>query len=206
MTSARVLVLVLGVAALSMMVAACGDDDDSGADDQQITDAITQAATSDDPAVCTEVQTAKFTQQTSGEPGESAEQAVESCERDAGDNVAEEVDVSEIEVDGDSATALAAVTGSLFDGQTLDIALVKEGDQWKLDEFRGFEGFDRDSLLAGFEEEISADPEASPQARDCVIQQMDSLSDEQLQAFFVGSDPQSEEQIFRPCEKFFQGE
>lgn len=153
------------------------------------------------------MQTAKFTQQTSGEPGQSAEEAVKSCERDAGDDpVADEVDVSEIEVDGDTATAQAAVTGSFFNGQTLDIALVKEGDQWKLDEFKGFVDFDRDALLAGFEEGISSDPDVSPQGRDYVVEQLQSISDEQLQDFFVESDPGLEEQVFKPCEKFFGGE
>ena len=51
--------------------------------------------------------------------------------------------MTNIDVDGDTATAKAAFTGSIFDGQSLDLALVKEGDQWKLDEFKGFSNFDR---------------------------------------------------------------
>jgi hypothetical protein len=125
-------------------LAACGGDDNSE-DEDQITETIELAATSGDPKVCTEAQTVNFIQQTSGEPGDSPEQAVRQCEQDAANTPAEEVDVTDIEIDGDSATAKAEVTGSFFDGQTLDLGLVKDGDQWKLDEFRGLADFDRDA-------------------------------------------------------------
>ena len=137
------MLLAAAVVALPLGLVACGGDNGSSEDEDQITAAIERAATSGDPAACTEVQTAKFTQQTSGEPSQSAAAAVKSCQRDASDTAADKVEVTDIEVDGDSATAKAEATGSVFDGQTLDIALVKEGDQWKLDEFKGFEDFDR---------------------------------------------------------------
>src|SRR5262245_53805225 len=115
-------------------LAACGGGDDASSEDQdQITQAINAAAASGDPSACTQYQTQRFLEQTNDGTGEAA---VKSCEQDAADSVADSVDVTDIEVDGDSATAKAAVTGSVFDGQTLDIALVKEGDVWKLDQFK----------------------------------------------------------------------
>jgi hypothetical protein len=199
----------LGIAAFAAVVfaafalAACGDDNGgSSADQDQITAAITRAATGTDPAACTEVQTARFVQQTSGEPGDSAEEALRKCQRQAGDTVADKVDVSEIEIDGDSATAKAAVTGSFFDGQTLDLALVKQGDQWKLDEFKGFEDFDRDAFASSLTKEISKEG-GSQQAIDCVTNQVKSSSTEDLEAAFVGNDPKAEDRLFRPCSKYF---
>jgi hypothetical protein len=196
--------LALGALVLAALaLAACGDSGNSE-DQDQITKAIELAATSGDPSACTQAETVKFVQQTSG--GGSADEAVKQCEQDANDNVADEVDVTDVEVDGDTATANAAVTGSIFDGQTLQIALVKEGDQWKLDAFKGFEDFDRDSLNAAFKEEIASDQETPPAAVDCVTQQIDAASDEDLQGLFLGNDSSAEDAIFGPCSKFFQGE
>jgi hypothetical protein len=193
------------IAALSsvFVFAACGDDGGSE-DEDQITEAIEFAATSGDPAACTEAQTAKFNQQTSGDPGDTPEQATQSCEANAGDTPAEEADVSAIEVDGEAATAEAALTGSTFNGQTLDIALVKEGDDWKLDEITGFAEFDREAFNTAFREELASDGETPPEAVDCVIGNFDELSDEDVQAFFLGEISEEQAgQIFGPC---FPGE
>jgi hypothetical protein len=183
-------------------LAACGGDDNSE-DEDQITETIELAATSGDPKVCTEAQTVNLIQQTSDEPGDSPEQAVRQCEQDAANTPAEEVDVTDIEIDGDSATAKAEVTGSFFDGQTLDLGLVKDGDQWKLDEFRGLADFDRDAMISGIQETLRSEEGASPEAVDCVTAQLEAQSDEDLEAVFVGNDPEGEDRIFEPCSKFF---
>ena len=188
---------------------ACGGDDDNGgssADEDQITQAVDAVATSGDPGACTQYQTAAFTQQVNGEPGQSVAEALKSCQEDAENTVAGSVEVNDIEVDGDSATAAAKVTGSTFDGQTLDIALVKEGDQWKLDKFNGFVDLDRDALESSFTEDISSDPSIPPAGADCINQQVQGLSDEELEGFFTGeSGEQAAQEIFGPCDKFFQG-
>jgi hypothetical protein len=203
MTRARMAALV-AVSVLPLALAACGDDNGtSSADQDQITAAINKAAVSGDPSACTEVETQKFVEQTGDGKGQAA---VKSCEKDASDSVADKVDVTDVEVDGNNATANAAVTGSIFDGQTLQIALVKDGDQWKLDEFKGFEDFDRDSLNASFEKEITSDPDTPQQGADCIKKQVESASDEDLEALFVGNDPSAEDKIFKPCEQFFQGQ
>jgi hypothetical protein len=181
-------------------LAACGGD--NSADEDEITAAIVRAATSGDPAACTDVQTVNFVQQTSGEPGDSAEEALKSCQQEADDTVADEVDVTDIEVDGDTATAEAAVTGSFFDSQTLDIGLVKEGDQWKLDDFNGFVDFDQTAMAGSIEQGLK-DEGASPQATDCVTNRIETLPADQVEAAFVGNDPKAEDQIFEPCSKFF---
>jgi hypothetical protein len=156
-------VLVAALALATAAFSACGSSDDNSADNDQITAAIDRAATSGDPAACTEVQTQKFLEQTNG-----GQDALKSCEKDAANTVADEVDVTNIEVDGDTATADAAVTGSVFDGQTLQIALIKDGDQWKLDEFTGFADFNREAFAKAFVAEIAKDPKTPAQVVTCL--------------------------------------
>jgi hypothetical protein len=196
------LLAACAVALAAFGLAACGGDNGNSADEDQITQAIVAAATSGDPSACTKYQTQKFVEQTSG--GATGQAAVKSCEKGAAETVADKVDVSDIKVDGDNATATAAVTGSIFDGQTLDIALVKENGQWKLDEFKGFAEFNRDSFLTSFRHELAtSEGGAPPAAVDCVMKQADGLSDEQLESVFTGSNQQAEEQLFRPCANLF---
>ena len=192
------LLLALAIAA-ALAISACGDEDDDGGgeDETQITEAIELAAASGDPAACTEAQTQKFTEQVGEGTGE---EAVKNCEENASDSVADSVEVENIEVDGDAATADAAITGSAFDGQTLSVALIKEGDTWKLDEATGFAVFDRDAFTAAFEEELTADPEVPPEAATCVVEQFGALSDQEIQDFFLGAaDSQAEAELFGPC-------
>jgi hypothetical protein len=206
MTRSRGAALLAALSALVLALAACGGDGDGepSADEQEIIDAITASATSGDPAACTEFQTQRFTEQVSG--GATGQEAVKQCERDAADTPAEEIEVTNVEIDGDSATAEGAITGSFFDGQTIDVATVREGDQWKLDELVGFAEFDREAFTTSFEEEISSDEEVPREAVDCVTQQIEEQSDDQLQAFLLGTDPKAEDAIFAPCEKLFQGQ
>jgi hypothetical protein len=203
----RLIAMFAAAMLATFALAACGgDDNDSGgssADEDGITKAIEAAATSGDPSACTQYQTQNFLEQTNGGTGQAA---VKSCEEDADQGVADTVDVSDIEVDGSSATAKAAVTGSTFDGQTLDVGLVKEGDVWKLDKFNGFEDFDKDAMVASFKEELAKDPSLPAGAADCVAQQFEKASDEDIEAFFTGSNPDSEEQFFKPCEDEFKGQ
>jgi predicted small secreted protein len=198
------LAVALAVLLAAFGLAACGGDDDGSSEDEdQITAAIERAATTTDPAKCTEVQTANFAQQTDGEPGDSPEEAVQKCQENAGDVPADSVDVSEIEVDGDSATAKALVTGSFFDGQTLDLALIKDGDQWKLDEFNGFAEFDVGAMANAVAQGLQQEG-ASQQAIECVSNQINSQPTNQVEAAFAENDQQAEDAIFEPCARFFE--
>jgi hypothetical protein len=196
MTRSRIAVFA-AVAVLPLTFAACGGDDDLSSDDQdQITEAIELAAVSGDPKACTEAQTQKFTEQTSGATGE---EAVRRCQDNAEDTPADSVEVSNIDGDGDSATADAAFAGSFFDGQTIEVALVKEGDQWKLDEAVGFKDFDSDAFIASFRQAISGEGGAPAGAVDCVAKNLEALSDEEIEDLFLNSDRELENQVFNPC-------
>jgi hypothetical protein len=196
-------VFALGVGAfVALALVACGSSGNS-ADEDQITAAIIRAATSGDPAVCTELQTQRFTEETSG--GAKGAAAVRSCQKDASNTAAQKVEVTDVSVDGDTATAKAKATGSIFNGQTLDITLVKEGGQWKLDEFKGFEDFNKDAMVAAFRTELAKEPGSTPQAVNCVAQQFQAASDQDIEATFTGSDPNAENRLFAPCGKYFKG-
>jgi Domain of unknown function (DUF4878) len=185
----------------ALAISACGSSNDNSADEDQITTAITQAATSGDPSACTKYQTVKFDEQTSSGQGQAA---VRSCEKDAAQTAADNVDVTDVNVDGDTATATVKATGSIFDGQTLNIALVKEGDQWKLDQFKGFEDFNRDAIIAAFQKQLAQEAGSTPQAVQCVVQQFQNASDAQIESMFTSSNPQAENQLFAPCGKYFK--
>ena len=196
------LALVAVLCALPFALAACGDNGNS-ADEDQITAVLTRSATSGDPAVCTQDQTLRFTEQTSG--GAKGQAAVKACEKDAKNTAAQKVDVTDVKVDGDTATAKAKATGSIFDGQTIEVALVKEGSQWKLDEFKGFEDFNKDAMINAFKQQISSESGATPQAVDCIVSQFQKASDQTIEDTFTGSNPQAENQLFGPCGKYFKG-
>jgi hypothetical protein len=196
--STRLLSLLLVVPAFALGLAACGGDDSQDEDD--ITAAIEQAATTDEEAKCTEVQTAAFNAQTEFT---AEEEAVESCEASAGDGEVpgESVTVENIEVDGDSATADVAFEGGSLGGQELAISLVKEDDQWKLDSLDEFVTFDKqafsDGLIAG------AEADGAPQGQiDCVEQTIADTPDDELQSVYLSGDEEQLVGLFGPC---FQG-
>jgi hypothetical protein len=193
------LILICAVAALAALaLVACGGDDDDGggnADEEQITEAIEQAATSDDPARCTEFQTQAFTEQTELATGE---EAVAACEENDGDRAGDSVEVDKVAVDGDSATAEVAFTGGGLDGQTLAISLVKEGDQWKADRLEEWVSFDKEAFSAAITESASADdvPDAIVE---CLEQTIRQTPDQELQSIYLGGDESQLNEIFGPC-------
>jgi hypothetical protein len=195
----RLLTLLIALS-LPVWLAACGGGDsgdgDSGSQDEdEISAAIERAATSGDPAACTDSQTANFNAQVnSGDQGDPTA----NCEQDAADTAADSVEVTNIQVDGDSATADLAANGSILDGQTLDVGLVKEGDQWKLDSISGFTEFDREAFtnafISGLQEQGG---ELPAEALSCLQQQVQNASDEQLQQLILS--PTGGDELFAPC-------
>ncbi len=101
------------------------------------------------PSKCTELQTLKFNEQEKG----SGPKATELCEKEAAEHEepAESVNVSNVEVEGGTATAEAAIEGSALNGQTVELELVEEGGKWKLNQFLGFASYDGEALAEGVE-------------------------------------------------------
>jgi hypothetical protein len=188
-------VLVAGLALATAALSACGSSNDNSADNDQITATITKSATSGDPAVCTELQTPAFNAQTSGGNGNG--DPTKACEKQAADTAAKTVDVTNIKIDGDKATADVAATGSILDGQTIEVGLVKEGSQWKLDKVDSFTAFNRDAFIKGFEALVTKDPKTPASVATCIQQKAQSATDEQLQAVILT--PNGGDTLFKSC-------
>jgi hypothetical protein len=186
-------VLVAALALATAALSACGSSNDNSADNDQITATITKSATSGDPAVCTELQTPAFNAQTNGGNGDPTK----ACEKQAADTAAKSVDVTNIKIDGDKATADVAATGSILNGQTIEVGLVKEGSQWKLDKVDSFTAFNRDAFIKGFEALITKDPKTPASVATCIQQQAQSATDEQLRAVILT--PNGGNTLFKSC-------
>jgi hypothetical protein len=194
----RLLVPAAILAAAPFLLAACGGDDSSSQDEDDITAAIEQAATTDEASKCTEVQTQAFTEQTEFSSGE---EAIATCEESAGDGdvAGESVEVSNVEVDGDAATADAAFSGGGLDGQTLTISLVKEDDQWKLDSLDEFVVFDKETFASGLLEGAASGGETPQAVLDCVEQAVADTPEEELQTIYLSGDQDELLGLFGAC-------
>jgi len=131
-----------------------GSGGSSGSDEEQITTAIRAVTTSINPADCKKLETQAFMAQNTQSEGAKAVSACEQHAKEVKYNP-KAVVVSKVKVNGTKATADVAFTGGGFDGQTAAIALVKEGDQWKLDKTTGFAKLDRAKLVDQFEAQFT---------------------------------------------------
>jgi hypothetical protein len=87
-----------------------------------------RALTSSDPAICDEIATTHFVQT-------FYNGSISECKKDAentSDNP-DSIDVTNVKVDGDKATADVTVHGGPNDGQKLTASFVTESGKWKLD-------------------------------------------------------------------------
>jgi len=189
---------LLGLVALGL--AACGGSGDDG-DEDEIRAMVEVSAMSTYPADCTRYLTLNMLEQTTKRQGRAA---VRECE----ENTLEEssgpdaVWSSDIEVDGDRATARVAFEGGSYDGQAFDVALVEIDGQWKLHELVSFATFDREALVLGWGRE-GLERAASAEQADivsCVIGELDKLSDADLQALVLDPSPEPGAALVRPCE------
>jgi hypothetical protein len=97
-------------------------------DEDEIRETIeTIASDPSDPDACALV-TQRFKEEASGQTGTAADDACRSQTEESGDQP-EDVEVDNVEVDGDNATA--DVTGE--DGETVTVRLVNEDGTWKVD-------------------------------------------------------------------------
>ncbi|HEX6601744.1 MAG TPA: hypothetical protein VF030_03815 [Solirubrobacterales bacterium] len=190
------LLLPLALLALVFGLVACGGGGDS--DEDKVVEVIETSATSSDPADCKELSTHAFLEQTELEEGAAA---VESCEESAEDTSddPDSVEVSEVEVDGSEATANVAFTGGSFDGQTLTVALVEEGGNWKLNEVTGFAEFDQEKLASAFEEAFESEEDVSPEFASCFAEVIRDVSKEEAEEIMIGGESQPIVEIIEGC-------
>jgi hypothetical protein len=195
------LALLLVCLALPLTLAACGDDDDDGGggDEDQITEVIETASTSTDPEDCSQLQTEASLEQSELTLG--GETALESCEEDAPDGSTnpDSVEVSDVTVDGESATASASFTGGPQDGSTFTVALVKEGDQWKIDGITDIPEFNGEAFRAGLEEQLTSAGDVPPEVGICLTNAFAAVSDDELKALILSGSEEDFLAIIGPC-------
>jgi hypothetical protein len=191
----RSLVLICLLIVPALVLAACGS---GGGEESTIEEVIETSATSTDPADCKELSTQQFMEQIA--QAEGAE-AVKTCEKEASEETgAKSASVSNIEVDGSKATAEATLTGGGLDGQTVEVALVKQGDQWKLNEITGFSKFDQakviEALEKGFDEPSS---EISKSLASCIIKSFEEVPQAEFEEALLSTSSKGFEEIAGDC-------
>lgn len=124
---------------VSFVVQRLGSPDES----RQIERTLGTVATTDDPRYCDRLTTERYLEQATGAKAPFADDI---CEAEAESGGADSVEVTEIEIDGDRATATVEYEGGSVDGSRLAVSLVEQDEDWKLDRIDGFRHFDR----AGF--------------------------------------------------------
>jgi hypothetical protein len=175
-----------GLLAVVLALASCGEDSDREALERMILASVVETG----PESCLKFSTLHFLESTTEREDEAA---VTACEEAALDPLVEQptkVDVSRIDVEGDSATALIAITGSVFDGQKLRYAFVEREDRWKFNEILGFVDLDAERLIlrAGRDGMLRAESREEAENVACWIGRMERMSDQALEELLLGDD------------------
>jgi hypothetical protein len=193
----RILVPLALLVLAALTITACGGGGSS--DEDKITETIETAATTSDPSNCTELETQRFVEQNSQEKGKAA---VKACEEEAkaGEEEAEGAKVSNISVDGEKATAQVEFEGGSLGSQGLEVALVEEGGNWKLDQIEGFADYDGKALGEAFEKQFEEEPAGlnSEQAQ-CIAGKIAAASKTEAEALFFSGTPDAIEELARGC-------
>lgn len=184
--------LIVSVFAL----AACGS---GNSDESEVEAAVEASATSSKPADCKKFNTQKFMEQTSRSEGA---EAVKTCEKEASEGSgAKSAAVSNVEVDGSKASADVALGGGSLGGQEVKVALVKEDDQWKLDELTGFAKFDQATVVKTFEEEFAKSKEVSKSLASCIVSSFEEAPQDKLEEALLSGSTEGFEELAGSCFK-----
>lgn len=191
--------IVVMVAALALTACGGGGSSSSGDDEAAIEEVIENAATTSDPSKCTEFQTAAFNEQNQGASGK---EALEACEEGAeeSETVAKSVGVSNVKVDGETATAEARMAGSSMNGQAVEIELAKEGGTWKLNKFLGFAHYDGKAMGEALEEKLGEEEGISASLVKCMGQGVAGLSQSEAESLAFEKELKPIEEMVGTCQ------
>jgi copper chaperone CopZ len=194
----RILVPLALLALAALALTACGGGGGSS-DESQITETIETAATTSDPSNCTKLETVSFVEQNTEQKGNAAVKACEE-EAEAGEEQAEGAKVSNVDVNGEKATAEVEFEGGSLGSQALEVALVKEGGDWKLDQIEGFADYDGKALGEAFEEEFKENPEElNEEQAKCIAGKVAEASQAQAEELFFSGSPDAIIKLAEGC-------
>jgi hypothetical protein len=194
--------LPLVLIAMALALTACGggssSSGDSG-DEAAIEEAIEKASTTTNPSKCTKYQTEAFNAQ---DQNASPKEATKVCEESAeeGETPAESINVSDVKVNGETATANAEIEGSALNGQAVEIELAKEGGDWKLNKFLGFAKYDGKGLAAAFEEEVGKQEGITPGLAKCLAEGIAKMSQPEAEALAFEGSTDGIEALVKTCQ------
>ncbi len=186
--------LILAALALS----ACGGGGNSAAEGK-ITETIETVATTSNPKNCTELETQRFVEQNAEEKGKAA---VETCEKEAkaGGEPAKSATVSKISVNGEKATAQAEFEGGSLGSQAIEVALVEEGGNWKLDQIEGFANYDGKALGEAFERQFEEEPgELTSEQAKCISGKVAEASQAEAEELFLSGSAKKIIELAQGC-------
>lgn len=199
------LLLPLALLVMALALAACGGGGSSSSssggggseDEAAIEEAITKSATTTETSKCTEFQTQSFNEQ---EHAVSGKEATEVCEEATeNETPAKSVTISEIKVEGETATADVEVDGTALNGQGLELELVSEEGQWKLNEFLGFANYDGQALAESLEEEFENEEGVSAALGKCVSEGVAKFSQAQAEEVAFEGKTEGLEKLGKTC-------
>jgi hypothetical protein len=198
--SLLMLPLVLLVTALALTACGGGGSSSSGgsSDETAISEAIEKSATTTDPSKCAKYQTEEFNEQDE----HTTSNALKACEEAAeeSETPAEAVNVSNIKVNGETATAKAEVEGSSLNGQTVEIEMANEEGTWKLNKFLGFANYDGQGLAEAFEEELKKEEGITASLAKCVGEGFSELSQQEAEAVVFAGETEGLEELAESCQ------
>lgn len=187
--------LVLLVLALG--ISACGGGSGES-DEEQVEAAIKTALTSTDPSACGESRTIDFMEETSDSTGAEAERE---CEKAvvSRENLPTSVTVSKVKVEDGKATAEVAFKGGDPDGLVVNVVLVEDNGNWKIDDFTDLAGLDRERFTARIERAFEKEGLGPPEVR-CLIAALDKLSQAAFEEIALSEDEKAITKISDQCE------
>jgi hypothetical protein len=122
---------VLAVVAVGViLVLVLGGGDDGPTEEDKVNEAAEEIITTTEASACTELATREFVQKLTGESGA---EAISTCEANT-EAFGDGAEITKTEITGDRAEVEAAGEGGDADGEELQMTLVKQQDDWKIDE------------------------------------------------------------------------
>lgn len=197
--SLLILPLVLLASALALTACGGGSSSSGGGDETAIEEAIETSATSTKPSKCSEVQTEAFNEEESGVSGKEALKACEEHVESGESEPAESVTVSNISVNGETATAEVEIEGSPLDGQGVELELAKEEGDWKLNEFLGFTNYDAAGIASFLEGKLNEEEGIEASLVKCVSEGVEEMSQEDAEAMVFEKNQEAFEEIVGSC-------
>ena len=117
------------IALVVVLVLVLGGGEEKSEEDR-VNEAAEKVITTTEPSACRELATEEFVQKLTGETGSAA---IDACEEN-NEAFGEGAKIDSTELDGDKATVELEVEGGDADGETIEMTLLKDEEDWKVDE------------------------------------------------------------------------